>query len=78
MAITGRSSSVWRGTAPDGSPAALARLALAQAAWLAGQPLSYYHKTGPIGDVMTLLSSRPAQRIGVVDEVIDHEHTHGT
>jgi cytochrome b pre-mRNA-processing protein 3 len=31
---------VWRGAAPDGSPAALARLALAQAAWLAGQPLS--------------------------------------
>ena len=33
---------------------------------LAGQPLSYYHKTGPIGDLMTMVSSRPNQRIGVV------------
>src|SRR4051794_15498280 len=33
---------------------------------LAGQPLSYYHKTGPIGDVMDLLSTRPPQHVGVV------------
>src|SRR5262249_5107663 len=33
---------------------------------LSGQPLSYYHETGPIGDVMKMLSSRPDQRIGVV------------
>jgi len=33
---------------------------------LAGEPLSYYHKTGPIGDVMTMLSSRPNQHVGVV------------
>src|SRR5262249_13279936 len=33
---------------------------------LTGQPLSYYHETGPIGDVMKMLSARPDQRIGVV------------
>jgi len=33
---------------------------------LAGQPLSYYHKTGPIGDVMELLSARAHQHVGVV------------
>ncbi len=33
---------------------------------LAGQPLSYYHKTGPIGDVMELISRRPNQHVGVV------------
>jgi hypothetical protein len=32
----------------------------------AGQPLSYYHITGPLGDVMTMLDSRPDQHIGVV------------
>jgi SAM-dependent methyltransferase len=33
---------------------------------LQGQPLSYYHETGPVGDVMRLLSERPNQRFGVV------------
>src|SRR5262245_57921906 len=33
---------------------------------LLGQPLSYYHETGPVGDVMKMLSGRPDQRIGVV------------
>jgi SAM-dependent methyltransferase len=33
---------------------------------LSGQPLSYYHETGPIGDVMKMLAARPDQRIGVV------------
>ncbi len=33
---------------------------------LAGQPLSYYHETGPIGDVMKMLGERPDQHIGVV------------
>jgi len=33
---------------------------------LAGQPLSYYHKTGPIGDVMEMLNPRPHQHVGVV------------
>jgi hypothetical protein len=33
---------------------------------LAGQPLSYYYKTGPIGDVMQLVSERPPQHVGVV------------
>ncbi len=33
---------------------------------LAGQPLSYYHETGPVGDVMKMLSARPNQHIGVV------------
>jgi spermidine synthase len=33
---------------------------------LAGQPLSYYHETGPVGDVMKMLSERPNQHIGVV------------
>ena len=33
---------------------------------LIGHPLSYYDPTGPVGDVMTMLSERPDQRIGVV------------
>jgi SAM-dependent methyltransferase len=33
---------------------------------LAGQPLSYYHETGPAGDVMKLISVRPNQHVGVV------------
>ena len=33
---------------------------------LAGQPLSYYHETGPVGDVMKMMSERPNQHIGVV------------
>lgn len=31
-----------------------------------GQPLSYYYETGPVGDVMKMLSERPQQHIGVV------------
>jgi spermidine synthase len=33
---------------------------------LEGKPLSYYHETGPVGDVMKMLSERFDQRIGVV------------
>jgi SAM-dependent methyltransferase len=33
---------------------------------LAGHPLSYYHETGPVGDVMKMLSDRPNQHIGVL------------
>jgi hypothetical protein len=33
---------------------------------LVGQPMSYYHETGPVGDVMKMLSERGDQRIGVV------------
>jgi SAM-dependent methyltransferase len=33
---------------------------------LSGQPLSYYHETGPVGDIMKLISSRQNQRVGVV------------
>jgi SAM-dependent methyltransferase len=33
---------------------------------LAGQPLGYYHKTGPLGDVMEMLVGRGRQHIGVV------------
>jgi len=33
---------------------------------LSGQPLSYYHETGPVGDVMKLISSRLNQHVGVV------------
>lgn len=33
---------------------------------LAGEPLSYYHKAGPIGDVMTLLDERSSQHVAVV------------
>lgn len=33
---------------------------------LAGQPLSYYHETGPVGDIMKVISSRPNQHVGVV------------
>jgi SAM-dependent methyltransferase len=37
-----------------------------QDATLIGQPLSYYHETGPVGDIMKLISARPAQHVGVV------------
>jgi SAM-dependent methyltransferase len=33
---------------------------------LSGVPLSYYHETGPVGDVMRLLSVRPNQHVAVV------------
>jgi spermidine synthase len=33
---------------------------------LNGQPLSYYHETGPVGDIMSLISLRPTQHVGVV------------
>jgi SAM-dependent methyltransferase len=33
---------------------------------LSGQPISYFHETGPVGDVMKLISSRTDQQIGVV------------
>jgi spermidine synthase len=33
---------------------------------LLGQPVSYYHETGPVGDVMTMLRERQDQHIGVV------------
>jgi hypothetical protein len=33
---------------------------------MAGEPLSYFHKTGPIGDVMDMMRDRPSQDIGVV------------
>ncbi len=33
---------------------------------LVGQPVSYYHETGPVGDVMKMMSQRPDQRIAVV------------
>jgi spermidine synthase len=33
---------------------------------LLGLPLSYYHVTGPVGDVMNMLSERADQHIGVV------------
>jgi hypothetical protein len=33
---------------------------------LAGQPLSYYHDTGPVGDIIRLISERPTQHVGVV------------
>jgi hypothetical protein len=33
---------------------------------LIGKPISYYHETGPIGDVMKMISDRPNQHIGVV------------
>jgi SAM-dependent methyltransferase len=31
-----------------------------------GQPLSYYHRTGPAGDVMRMLAARPSQRAGII------------
>jgi protein-L-isoaspartate O-methyltransferase len=31
-----------------------------------GQPLSYYHETGPVGDVMNMISDRPSEHVGVV------------
>jgi SAM-dependent methyltransferase len=33
---------------------------------MSGEPLSYYHPSGPVGDAMSLLESRADQRIGVV------------
>src|SRR5437667_11980264 len=33
---------------------------------LNGQPISYYHETGPAGDVMKMINDRPNQHIGVV------------
>src|SRR5437879_7208527 len=33
---------------------------------LNGVPLSYYHETGPVGDVMKMISDRPAQHLRVV------------
>jgi SAM-dependent methyltransferase len=33
---------------------------------LQGQPLSYYHESGPVGDVMRVLDQRADHRIGVV------------
>ena len=33
---------------------------------LSGQPLSYYHETGPVGDVMKMISERPSEHVGVV------------
>jgi SAM-dependent methyltransferase len=33
---------------------------------LNGKPLSYYHETGPVGDVMKLISDRPNQQVAVV------------
>jgi protein-L-isoaspartate O-methyltransferase len=33
---------------------------------LAGEPLSYYHRTGPVGDAMRAIESRPPQHVGVV------------
>jgi SAM-dependent methyltransferase len=33
---------------------------------LIGHPVSYYDKTGPVGDIMKLLSERGAQHVGVV------------
>jgi SAM-dependent methyltransferase len=33
---------------------------------LSGKPISYYHETGPAGDVMKLISDRPNQHVGVV------------
>jgi hypothetical protein len=33
---------------------------------MAAEPLSYFHKTGPVGDVMEMTASKPNQQIGVV------------
>lgn len=33
---------------------------------LVGKPLSYYHETGPVGDIMKLISTRPNQHVAVV------------
>ncbi|HEY2379640.1 MAG TPA: fused MFS/spermidine synthase [Terriglobia bacterium] len=33
---------------------------------LIGKPLSYYHETGPVGDIMKLIASRPNQHVAVV------------
>jgi SAM-dependent methyltransferase len=31
-----------------------------------GQPLSYYHRTGPAGDVMRMLATKQSQRVGII------------
>jgi SAM-dependent methyltransferase len=33
---------------------------------LSGKPVSYYHETGPAGDVMNMINGRPHQDVGVV------------
>ena len=33
---------------------------------LNGKPISYYHPTGPVGDVMKMISDKPDQHVGVV------------
>ncbi len=33
---------------------------------LTNEPLTYYHRTGPVGDAMTLIVNRPSQNVGVV------------
>jgi protein-L-isoaspartate O-methyltransferase len=33
---------------------------------MAGEPMIYYHREGPMGDVMTILDGRPEQRVAVV------------
>jgi SAM-dependent methyltransferase len=33
---------------------------------LAGEPMIYYHREGPLGDVMTAMNSRPDSRVAVV------------
>jgi SAM-dependent methyltransferase len=33
---------------------------------LSGQPISYFHETGPVGDVMKMISSRANQKLGVI------------
>jgi len=33
---------------------------------LMGKPLSYYHETGPVGDIMKLIGERPSQHVAVV------------
>lgn len=32
----------------------------------AGEPMMYYHREGPLGDVMEMMSSRSAQHVGVI------------
>jgi hypothetical protein len=31
-----------------------------------GEPAAYYHRSGPVGDVMSMLASKGAQRLGVI------------
>jgi len=33
---------------------------------LSGKPISYYHETGPVGDIMKVIAGRPAQHVAVV------------